>query len=391
MQEELSMSKTKLFKSLAVLITAPIALSMANGTARAVTFSAPLIECGAVSLPAALSCGNDPLTRGEGSINDAGTVAVSVTGAGTSETYGVTFQPPGSGTPISIGSLTTGGAGNGNLEIKGFFQPVGSAAAGTIVLTRGGQNQYVSGVFVPSDPNHAGPDFNPGLIRCADVNHPAALTGCGTDTLKSGNANIAGDSGDLAIFVHGAGAKQSYAAVLRSTGGTELALGTVTTDKKGNGSLLKNNVVAATATASGTIVLKRNGDQFMSGFKVSAKPATPTDVVSLLVQCGDVTDLPLPSTSCGTDPLTTGTSEINANGQIRVSLTGAEPSASYEVFFRPLDNPGDVDTKVAVTTDSNGDVTTKFLTGFASGTIGSGSLVLEREGFDQFVTGFIVK
>ena len=388
------MSRTSWFKSLAVLIATPIALSMANGTARAVTFSAPLIECGAVSLPVApapSSCGNDPLTRGEGSINDAGTLSVSVAGAATSQTYGVTFQPPGAGTPIAIGSLTTGGAGNGSLDIKGFFQPVGSVGAGTIALTRAGLTQYVSGVFVPNDPTHAGPDFNPGLIRCADVNHPAALTGCGTDALKSGNANIAGDNGDLAIFVHGAGAKQSYAAVLRSPGGNELALGTVTTDKKGNGNLLKNDVVAAGAGASGTIVLKRNGDQYMSGFKVTAKPATPTDVVSLLVSCGDVTDLPLPSTSCGTDPLTTGTSEINAAGQIRVSLTGAEPSVSYEVFFRPLDNPGDVDTGVAVTTDSNGDVTTKFATGFASGTIGSGSLVIEREGFDQFASGFIVK
>ncbi len=393
------MSMTSRFKSLAVLIATPLALLMANGTARAVTFSAPLVECSG-TVPAAMvsTCASsqDPLIRGTGSINDVGDVSVSVTGAGAQEPYAVVFRSPDGTKSVPIGNFTTDNSGNGHLKVPAHFQPVGTTGAGIIVLTRGG-DQYVSGLAVPADPTHAGPDFNPGLVQCAAVTQPAPLSNCGKDPLKNGSANIMGDDGALTIFVHGAAAVASYTAVLRSSSGTELTFGTVgPTDKKGNGSLIKSDVIAAGTTASGTIVLKSNsnGDEYMSGFKVTAKPPVPTDVLSDLVSCQTVTD-GVVLANCGTDPLTSGTSEIKTSGQIRIVLTGAEPSlagtGSYEVFFRPLDNSGDVDTGLALSTDVNGNVTSKLFQAFPSGTVGSGSLVIRREGFDQFVTGFIVK
>ena len=78
-------------------------------------------------------------------------------------------------------------------------------------------------------------------------------------------------------------------------------------------------------------------------------------------------------------------------GAICEECLSSSGRVSYEVFFRPLDNPGDVDTGLALSTDINGDVSSKFFTAFTSGTIGSGSLVVKRENLDQFVTGFIAK
>ena len=162
------------------------------------------------------------------------------------------------------------------------------------------------------------------------------------------------------------------------------------TDKDGNAALTAEAVFAASTIGSGTIeVLNGSTNEFVSGFKVDEKFIPPAVSVSNLVPCGTVTNPD--DLTCGGDPLDSGGYEVSATGQINVTLKGAAPSTNYEVYFRPIDDSGDVDTGVEVSTNTLGNGS-KSKAYFTSDTINSGTLVVKERADqpDQFVAGFAV-
>ncbi len=80
---------------------------------------------------------------------------------------------------------------------------------------------------------------------------------------------------------------------------------------------------------------------------------------------------------------------IDEKGLVRVLLVHAEPNMEYHVFFRPIDGSPEMDLGMAVTTNPAGNANKKK-NWFDIGTVGSGNVVLKREDYDQFVTGFRV-
>src|SRR5262249_11064272 len=119
---------------------------------------------------------------------------------------------------------------------------------------------------------HSGGGFEAPLVRCASVNRPAALTGCGTDPLASGSAEIEFARAD--VKVAGALANAIYTVVLRTPGGTaETTLGTLTTNAAGNGAL-QASVFQQGDVASGIIVVRRaSADQFVAAILLVAEAA----------------------------------------------------------------------------------------------------------------------
>ena len=79
---------------------------------------------------------------------------------------------------------------------------------------------------------------------------------------------------------------------------------------------------------------------------------------------------------------------MNAAGDVNVRLTGASPSTNYELFFRPLDNSGDMDTGIAVPTNTSGNAATGLKKFFAPNTVASGTFVVKSGTFDEFVAGY---
>jgi len=386
------MSLFKRIKSLTILIVAPFILLADHGSARAQGFAAPLVPCNSVAVPAALSCPgtSDPLKNGFASINAMGDVTVVVTGAATNTSYTATFVANDSSSSTTLGSLMTGPKGNGYLRALAFFK-FGTVGAGNIVIDNGANEEFVTGFTVSTSGFPTAADFQPGLVRCADVVVPDALAACGSDPLTNGSAEIEQSDWALRIRVHGATPGESYTAVLQPPSGSALPLGTVgPTNSHGDAKLDVANKFPAETIGSGQIILQRSGaNQFVSGFKVNQKFVPPPVAASNLVPCGQVTDPTL--SSCGSDPLDVGLYEVNRQGQLTVKLVGAAPSTNYEVFFRPLDNSGDTDTTVAVPTNALGNATVAGKKVFSSGTVAAGSFVLKEqsdETHDQFVAGF---
>lgn len=368
------------------------AVWMMPGSASAF-FSAPLVQCQAVTVPAPLAgCGSDPLGSGVASIDDEGDLEISISGAAVSQTYGVEFVGPDGTVKNLTPTLKTGAQGNGLLRSPVFFS-LGKVGAGNIFLTRVGSTQFVTGIAIEkSGGNHAGPDFRPQLVSCSAVNIPGAITGCGTDAFKNGHVEVDSDDGDLNVQVTGAAASATYAVVLRS-GATDLPLCNLTTGTKGNGQCTQNPEIAfpAGTIAFGTVVLKRGGsDQAYSGFRVSMKPRPKPALTVGLVRCNDV-NYGGTLSGCGGDPLTSGSAVLGQKGVLNITLTGAAPSTSYEVWFRPVNSSGssDKDTGIAVSTDVNGNG--KGTATIASGTVGSGNFVVKEGSTDEFLTGFSIK
>jgi hypothetical protein len=373
------------------------AMWMLPGTASAY-FSAPLVECQAVTSPAALSgCGTDPMTSGSASIDDEGDLDIALSGAAASVTYTVALVGPGGS--FALPDLKTGPQGNGVLSKEVFFS-LGKIGAGNIVLSRDNSTQFVTGIAIEqSGGNHSRDDFRPELVSCSAVNVGTPITGCGSDAFKNGQVSVASDNGDVNVQVEGAAASVTYAVVLRS-GASDLTLCSagLPTDSKGDGQCMSSGLFAAGTIGSGTVVLTRSisgtvTDEAYSGFRVSLKPRPKPAAVSGLVRCADVTyGLGGNSLSgCGSDPLSSGSAVLGNKGVLTVDLTGAAPTTTYEVFFRPVDSTGstDTDTTIAITTDSTGSGKgSKTIA--PSGTVGSGNFVVKSGGDDEFLTGFTV-
>ncbi len=383
------------------LAVAALALGVATwvmpGSASAY-FSAPLVECQQVTSPAALSgCGTDPLTSGSASIDDQGDLDIAITGAAASQTYTVALVGPGGS--FALPNLTTGPQGNGVLSKPVFFS-LGKIGAGNIVFSRDGSTEFVTGIAIEqSGGNHSREDFRPELVSCSAVKVGTAVSGCGTDAFKNGQFSVDSVDGDVNIQVEGAAASVTYAVVLRS-GATDLTLcSTLATNSKGIGQCSASSFFSAGTIASGLVVLTREVsgttfDEAYGGFRVSLKPRPKPAAVAGLVRCADVTfGLDGGSLSgCGSDPLSSGSAVVGNKGVLAVTLTGAAPSTTYEVFFRPIDSTGssDTNTGIAITTDSSGDGKGSA-TIAASGTVGSGNFVVKNSSdADEFLTGFTV-
>jgi hypothetical protein len=376
----------------ATFLAASLALCLLSGLARAQTFDAPLLQCKSVTTPAVLTtCASvqDPLTRGGATINDQGDVTVIVVGAATNTTYAVSLVSNDGTQSTSIGSLKTGVDGNGAFRKDAFFK-FGTVGAGNVVLSNAGGEQFVTGLSISSNGLESARDFQPALVRCTDVTTPGTLSGCGSDSLTYGHVDVENDDGALSIHVSGARPATSYTAILLSPGGTSKPLGTVgPTNKAGGATLVMPAEFAASTIGSGAIVLQSSStDEFVSGFRVDQKFVRPKVSGSALQPCGSVTDPIL--TNCGSDPLDEGFYDVNAAGAVNVILKGANPSTNYELFFRPLDNSGDVDTTIAIPTDALGNAETgpKSFSAFTKGTIAAGTFVVKFGTLDEFVAGY---
>ncbi len=377
---------------------AAIAISAAGGMipgSASAFFSAPLVQCQAVTAPATLSnCGTDPLTAGIASIDDQGDLEVSLSGAAVSETYTATYVGP-DGKSIPLPNISTGVHGNGLLR-HGVFFALGKIGAGNIFLARAGETQFVTGIAIEaSNGVHALADFRPELVSCAAVTVPDAITGCGSDAFKNGQVEFDSVDGDVNVQVEGAGAASTYTVVLRS-GGTDFPLCTLgPTTSKGNGQCTAAAIFGAGTIASGSVVLIRDGkDQAYSGFRVSLKPRPKAASASGLVQCQNVTYGLAGATlsGCGIDPLTSGSAVLGSKGVLSVNLVGAASSTTYEVFFRPINSTStsDLDTGIAILTDANGNGKgSAALT--PSDAVGSGTFVVKEGDTDEFLGGFTIK
>ena len=378
-----------------------VAIWTVPGSARA-DFVGPLVECTQVTEPAALTTcagSQDPLTRGNAVIDDAGNLDLVVIGAGANQTYSIVFRSI-DGSTFTIGSVTTGPSGNAN-KLKYAAIPFGKDAAGSLVLTRSGGDQFITSLFVrPAMSMSTRASFHADLMACNEVNDPKAITGCGSDSFKSGSVDVRSDTGEVTVQVNGAEVDATYAVFLRSPNNTStLSLGTVgPTDSKGDATADNITTVPASTIGAGTVVLSRNSaDQAYGGVRVTEKqPKTPISG-SRLVRCEDVNFPPTatPTDSgdtCGTDPLVTGSTALGQAGTLTVSLTGAAASTTYVVFFRPIDTTGnaDVDTGISLTTGSNGN---GHASGSAatSGDVGAGTVVIKHGGVDEFFAGFSIK
>ncbi len=378
----------------AALLAAPVALCLGSGLARAQTFDEPLEQCKAVTTPAALTTcapSQDPLNAGGATISDEGDVTVTLFGAATNTTYAVSFVSNDGSQTTSIGNLMTGAGGNGAMRKEAFFK-FGTVGAGNIVLTSGAGEEFVTGLSVSNDGIESRRDSQPGLVRCTDVTVPGTLSNCGSDSLAIGRVDVEEADGALLIHVSGARPSTSYTAILLSPTGASTALGTVgPTNKAGGATLVMDTEFAAGTVGSGEVVLQSSStNEFVSGFKVDEKFVSPKVSSSTLQQCGNVT-YPGALENCGSDPLNDGTYKVEAGGQVSVTLNGANPSTNYELWFRPLDDSGDIDTGIAIPTNTLGNAKTGAKSFFPKSVIASGTFVVKNpsEGdLDQFVAGY---
>jgi hypothetical protein len=382
-------------KWLVALLAAPMVLCLASGMARAQSFDEPLEQCTKVTTPAALTTcagSQDPLKGGGATINDQGDVTLTLFGAASNTTYTISFVSNDGTQTTSIGSIKTGPAGNGAFRKEAFFK-FGTVGAGNVVLSNGGE-QFVTGLNISNTGIEFRRDTQPGLVRCTDVTVPGTLTNCGSDSLASGHVDVEQDDGAVLIRVSGARPSTTYSAILLAPNGTSTTIGSVgPTNKAGGATLTVDPAFSANTFGSGEFVLQSSGtNEFVSGFKVDHKFVSPKVSGSNLVACGSVTNPIL--ANCGSDPLDSGTYKVEAGGQLTVTLQGASPSTNYEAWFRPLDDSGDQDTGVAVSTNVSGNAKTgpKKSSVFASDTITAGTIVIKEQGLnsaeDQFVSGF---
>ncbi len=400
-----------LAKSLAIVAAMILVLSAAQGSARAAgTFSTALIACSPSVLPAqpVAICGTDLFqSGGKGSvtINDVGDVVVSATKASVNVTYTAMFVAVDGSAPLKLGSfLANNKTGDGSFRADGFFK-FGVTGAGNVELMSTTGVDFVSGVAISPNQLPSGQDFEPSLVRCAAVTEPDAISSvssikCGTDPLSSGHAEIDNDFGDLTIRISGAATGATYTAALVAQNGTSMPLGSLQpmSAAKNNTSyfLAKGGAFPASDSLSGTVEVSNSGTvEFLSGFQVTQHPASPVASAANLVRCSDSTNPDL--NDCGSDPLDTGsTYQVDTAGKLTVQLVGASPSTNYEVFFRPLDDSGDQDTGLEVSTNPGGNEKVNKVV-FASGSVSSGTFVLkeivpnEPNQPDQYVAGFKVK
>jgi len=250
-------------------------------------------------------------------------------------------------------------------------------------------------------------DFEAALVRCSEVTVPTTLSNCGSDPLIWGEASI-NRQGEVEIKIFRAQPNAIYTAVYRSLdGSTELVLRNIRTDAAGNANAKLIGFFRFNDVGAGTIVLKRRGlDQFVTGFIIAAfadeESAQPNhegwdDFSHLhfeagLVRCLEVNQ-PTMLSNCGTDRLLAGWAEIGRGwsvAELEVRVIGAESNTTYDVILRSPDATTDIPIGT-LTTDGRGWGILWVKNLFGPGVVGSGNIVLQRNGLDQFITVFKVQ
>jgi hypothetical protein len=365
-----------------------------EAAAKGADASAAVVRCADVTVPAALSgCATpgDPLTSGRVYLTRAGGIRVVLDAAGQGQDYDVVLRSLNGSAELALGVVTTDNAGDGEMTRASIFD-LDQAGLVSIALKRGGAIHYVSG-FTALD----GGELTSHLIPCVQVSVPSAISGCGDDSLRSGYVRI--DERDVLVtLTTGSGHKHhdnatTYEVVLRGLdSAAEIVMGTMTTNEYGIAPPVRlTDFFAANAAGAGHVLLRRQGSveiEFISAFQSTRRLALePARFHVGMVRCSDA-NLPL-LTNCGSDLFSKGFAIIDEQGDVKAHLFGAVPKVDYEVIF-VLSDGG---TEVAVGTirtnpAGNGQVHARDV--FAPGTRGVGQIIIKREGFDQFVTGFRV-
>ena len=366
-------------------------LAALTGTAHAdppkgADVKAALVRCADVTSPAPLvGCGDDPLNRGRLEVSRNGDVSAVLMGAQPGVTYDLVLHAASNvmgnvSTALPIAVLATDALGNAAVRWASVFD-TGQAGIVAFTLSRNGSVEFVTGF-------RGEQELEASLVRCGDINTPAPLPACGTDSLKNGKAEI--EEGDVKVELT-AEPNVTYTVVFRGLGGgNDSPVGILFTDKKGKGSLKVKNVVDDEVVGSGNVVLQRDGfDQFITGFQsVRKRPAIVARFQVGLLRCADVNTL-APLTGCGFDQLNKGEAIIDDKGDVSVNVMGAVPRSRYEVFFVSADASTEVSVGILETNPAgNGHVSVRDF--FPVGTRGVGHVIVKRDGVDQFVTGFAV-
>lgn len=372
-----------MLRYLALLVTGFVLSATLATTAEAkgADVHSALVRCAEVSVPAPLiNCGSDPLTAGEIDARRNGDLEVEVTGALPDTSYDVVVLNFSSTLGVPVGTLTTNGTGRGELRRRNAFD-LDQAGVAALILVRDNLAQFVTGFACSAE-------LRASLVRCAEINLPTPINNCGADLLRAGAARI--DDGDVAVDVHGV-PNTSYEVVLLGLGPTgESPLGTLVTDRRGKGLLVKRGAFAATAVGAGIVTLRGNSSvQFVAGFQsIRRRPPEIARFEVGLVRCASVNQLAaLPS--CGADSLTRGLVTIDQDGGVKAEVLAALPAVQYEVMFVAFDAGTEVSIGTFTTNPAgNGHLHVRDF--FASGVHGAGNVVVRRAGLDQFVTGFAV-
>jgi hypothetical protein len=366
-----------------VVVAAGLFLALAgavDAVAKGGGLQAALVRCVDVTYPVPLAaCGSDPLTTGKLEVRATGDLEASVTGAQPSSIYELFLGSIDGSSPISVVVMTTDASGNGKVQEPNAFD-LDQAGVVALALVRSGQVQFVA-AFVGER------ELKAGLIPCGVVNVPVALSGCGSDALKHGEAKI--EDGDVKVELY-AGPNLTYDVALRPLGAPEVPLGTLTTNNKGTGQLRVENLVPDTTAGTGNVVLRRDShDQFVTGFQATRKrPPFVAKFQAGLLRCASVNTLAA-LTDCGADQLKKGEVFIDEKGDVKVHLYGAVPLAGYEVFFVAFDASLEVPLGT-LTTNPAGNGHALVPDAFPVGARGVGNVVVKRAGVQQYVTGFVV-
>lgn len=235
-------------------------------------FQSPLVACAAVNFPAGLAgCGTDKLKSGRVQVDgDNGTLMIQLQGAQASKSYSAVLRAP-NGTELMLGTFGTDSHGNGQLMETGEFSS-GTVASGTVVLKRGGSDQFLGGFKVNQRPTPP-PQAKSGLVRCLDVSAPALTDACGTDPLSQGIAQTEA-SGKLHVNLTGAAPNTKYEVFYRPLdrpGPDVDTMLSVATDQNGNGDAMEASSTFETSgkIGSGSFIVKGGGlVQFVPGFLV---------------------------------------------------------------------------------------------------------------------------
>ncbi len=108
-----------------------------------------------------------------------------------------------------------------------------------------------------------------------------------------------------------------------------------------------------------------------------------------LVQCSLVT-VPAPVANCGSDPLGSGSANINNQGDVDVAVHGAGASQQYTVTFVSPDGASSASVG-QFTTDNKGNGRMQKNVVFALGKAGAGNLYVSRGGETQYLTGLSIE
>jgi hypothetical protein len=229
-----------------------------------------------------------------------------------------------------------------------------------------------------------GADIKSALVRCADVTYPAPLTGCGDDSLTRGRLEV-NRNGDVSATLVGALSSSTYDLILHAASNvsgnvsTALPIAVLATDAQGNATVRWASVFDTGQAGIVAFSLNRNGSvEFVAGFRGEH------ELEATLVRCSEI-DTPASLPGCGTDALKNGKAEVE-EGDVKVDLT-AEPNTSYALVFRGLRGGNDSPLGILFT-DKKGKGSLKVTNVVDDDVTGAGNLVLQRDGFDQFITGF---